>query len=113
MSPGIQEEFAVPLYYVVKHDLTPEEQESVERLLLLTPCYAAFVADSTDLTFARGLCEEVVAAIGIDPETLAEGWARTLERPMLTFGNVELIDAVYDDGTRIALECSSSQIKMN
>ena len=104
---------AVPLYYVVKHDLTHEEQESIEKLLFLTPCYAAFVADSADLTFARGFCEEVVAAIGIDPETLAEGWARTLNRPMLVFGDVDLVDAVYDDGTRIALECSSKPTLTN
>jgi hypothetical protein len=93
------QDFAVPLYYVIKRGLGPEEIEKAKALLSLTPCQAAFVTEAVDAEMAWQIVPEVLYASS--PEAIV--WAKQTGRPILTVGKTDFLDAVYEDGRHESL----------
>jgi hypothetical protein len=94
----------VPLYYILRRGLQPEQVEAAALTLSITPCQAVFISNHIDAELALHFSDQVFSA---DSEALAillaKRWAEDIGRPMLVVGDAEFIDAVFPDGHREAI----------
>ena len=91
----------VPLYYIVKRGLSPEQLEAVMSALSITPCQAVFISNIVDSDLAWKFAPQVInAKTDSEAMTQAKHWATDIGRPMLVIGEAEFIDGIFPDGRR-------------
>jgi len=94
----------VPLYYIVRRGLQPEQVEAAALTLSITPCQAAFISNHVDAELALKFSEQVFSADSdATANLLAKQWAQDIGRPMLVVGDADFIDGVFPDGHREAI----------
>jgi hypothetical protein len=98
--------FALPLYYVLRRDLTDEQISAVKQVLYFTPVNYAIIHDALDGLLAAEFAPEVVRVREeADVLRLAKQIGREIGAPVILFGDAELVDVVYDDGRQEPVPC--------
>lgn len=95
----------VPLLYLIKRGLSPQQVEAVRTALSMTPCHAVFISRIEDHDLAWRFGDQVIRSDSDEAAfDLAKVWAERIGRPMLVLGGTELLAAVYSDGRRETME---------
>lgn len=91
----------IPLLYILKRGLPPEQAEVVWAALSITPCLAAFVSNAQDAALASNFVTYVVRSES-DSSAIHEATecAKEYERPMLVIGEADFLDGMFADGRR-------------
>lgn len=100
----------VPVYYIVRRGLDPDELQKVQAALSLTPCQAAFISNLQDHEFALKFSDQIICTESENKSLeLANEWAKRIGRPMLAVTNCsENLFAVQEDGT-LATVCQREE----
>lgn len=75
-------ELKIPDYYLVKNELTEEQESEVLRILSFAPPTAAVVTDLRDVELARRLCVDVIQADSfVEAVNVSEGYRTVILIP--------------------------------
>jgi hypothetical protein len=95
---------AVPAAYVLNSKCSPEQTAVVIRTLAITPIHCAIVSDIHDVELARQF-SELVFRCNTPEDAIANAVTifKEVDMPVLVVGEAGLLDAVYVDGKREAM----------
>jgi hypothetical protein len=101
-------ELSVPSYYIVSRTLDGDQAACVIGALNITPVSCAVISDILDVGLAFKLSSEVIRTnTPADALELAKKIAAQHGRPPIVIGEADLLDAVFADGKKVNVACSS------
>src|ERR1700733_12128027 len=88
------DDIKIPLYYTVRPNLTPFQQQQVCHALRITPVCCVIVTDPRYTELALALGPEIVYA---PPPSAAHSLARSLDQPCVVIGGNSVFEPIFED----------------